>query len=128
MLYSTVKPAIGGTTGRLNIDAQVFEGAEMTGAVGKMTTLIVLLGPQAPGPVAPATVVPQADVNAYCARTVWQPGVDGTTGVAEKAPPFILYTVVNPDEDRSVTVGKIKEPLQLFADGASTGAEGNMTD
>ena len=40
----------------------------------------------------------------------------------------MLNTVVNPEEERSVTAGNIKEPLQLFAEGASTGAEGNITD
>ena len=40
----------------------------------------------------------------------------------------MLNKVVNPDADKSVTVGNINEPLQLFADGANMGAVGNMTD
>ena len=65
-----MKPATGGTAGKLNMDAHVFAGAEITGAVGKITILIVLLIPHVAGPVAPAAVEPHADVSAYWARTV----------------------------------------------------------
>ena len=63
MLYSTVKPATAGTVGKLKADAQVFAGAVSEGALGKITTLTVLLLPHTSVPAVPAAVVPQVEVN-----------------------------------------------------------------
>ena len=63
MLYSTVKPDTADTLGKLNADAHVFAGAVIVGAFGKITTLTVLLLPQAPVPAVPAAVAPQVKVN-----------------------------------------------------------------
>ena len=62
ILYSTVNPATGDTDGSVNADAQVLAGAVITGAVGKITTLTVLLFPHTPVPGVPAAVPPQAAV------------------------------------------------------------------
>jgi hypothetical protein len=63
MLYSTLKPATVLTVGKLNADAQVFAGAVIVGAFGKITTLTVLLFPHAPVPAVPARVVPQVELS-----------------------------------------------------------------
>jgi len=52
-----------GTTGKVNAEAHVFEGAVMTGAEGKITTLAVLLTVQGAGPADPAWVFPQAEAS-----------------------------------------------------------------
>ena len=70
MLYSILNPATVATVGNVNMDAQVFVVATITGAVGKITTLTVLLTPQDPLPVAPNGVPPQAAASTYCAVTV----------------------------------------------------------
>ncbi len=63
MLYSTVKPDTAATLGKLKADAQVFAGAVIDGAFGKITTLTVLLEPQSPSPGVPAGVAPQSAAN-----------------------------------------------------------------
>ena len=63
MLYSTLKPATVLTVGKLNAEAQVFAGAVIVGALGKITTLTVLLLPHAPVPAVPAAVAPHVEVN-----------------------------------------------------------------
>jgi hypothetical protein len=79
------------TLGNKNADAQVFVGAVITGAFGKMTTLTILLLPHEPVPAVPAGVFPQAEVSTYCAWTVWHPGVLGITGEDVNVPPSMLY-------------------------------------
>ena len=59
-LYSILKPTTAGTVGNTKADAQVFAGAVITGALGKITTLTVLLGPHSPLPAVPAKVAPQS--------------------------------------------------------------------
>ena len=63
MLYCTLKPLTAAILGKLKADAQVFVGASIDGAFGKITTLTVLLLPHAPVPGVPATVKPQVEVN-----------------------------------------------------------------
>ena len=63
MLYSTVKPDTAATLGKLKAEAQVFAGASIFGAAGKITTFTVLLLPHAPVPAVPAAVAPQVEVN-----------------------------------------------------------------
>ena len=63
MLYCTLKPLTAATLGKLKADAQVFVGAVIVGALGKITTLTVLLDPHAPVPAVPARVAPQVEVN-----------------------------------------------------------------
>jgi len=59
MLYSTLNPLTAVTVGSVKADAQVFAGALMLGALGKITTLTELLTPQEPVPAVPAAVAPQ---------------------------------------------------------------------
>ena len=56
MLYCTVKPATAATFGNTKADAQVFAGGSIVDALGKTTTLTVLLLPQSPVPGVPAGV------------------------------------------------------------------------
>jgi hypothetical protein len=63
MLYSTAKPLTALTVGSVKAEAQVFAGALITGAVGKITTFTVLLTPYEPVPAVPAAVAPQVEVN-----------------------------------------------------------------
>ena len=60
MLYCTVKPATALTVGKPKLAAQVFINGSNTGALGKITTLTVLLGPHSPLPAVPAKVAPQS--------------------------------------------------------------------
>ena len=62
-LYWMLKPATAGTVGKTKADAQVFAGAVIVGALGKITTLTVLLLPQSPVPAVPAKVGPQSAAN-----------------------------------------------------------------
>jgi hypothetical protein len=100
-------------------------GAVIPGAVGKITTLTSLLSPQVPVPAVPAVVVPQSAANTYLAFIVWQPGVDGTAGETEKAPPSMLYWTVNPETEG--TDGNVKAEAQVLAGAVITGAAGNIT-
>ena len=59
MLYSTVNPVTVATVGNVNADAHVLDGAVITGAVGKITTLTVLLDPHVDVPGVPNVVEPQ---------------------------------------------------------------------
>ena len=59
-LYWMLKPATAATLGNTKADAQVFAGAVITGALGKITTFTVLLGPHNPLPAVPANVAPQS--------------------------------------------------------------------
>ena len=70
ILYCTLKPATDGTFGKLNAALHVFAGAVIVGAVGKITTLTVLLGPHDPLPTVFAAVVPHAAVSTYRAVIV----------------------------------------------------------
>jgi hypothetical protein len=63
MLYSMVKPLTAVTLGSVKAEAQVFAGALITGAFGKITTFTVLLTPHEPVPAVPAVVAPQVAVN-----------------------------------------------------------------
>ena len=81
MLYSTLNPLTAVTLGSVKADAQVFAGALILGALGKITTFTKLLTPQEPVPPEPAAVEPQAAANTYRAVTLWQPGVVGSVGV-----------------------------------------------
>ena len=69
ILYCTVNPDTAGTVGKVKAVLHVLEGATIVGANGKITTLTVLLLPQAPVPVAPASVLPQVLVRMYLATT-----------------------------------------------------------
>ena len=70
MLYCTLNPATAVTVGKVNAVLQVLAGADITGAVGNITTLTVLLDAHEPVPAVPAVVLPQAAVNTYCACIV----------------------------------------------------------
>ena len=83
ILYSTVKPAIAVTVGKLNAALHAFVGAVMIGALGKITTLTILLDAHVPVPGVFAGVVPHADVSTNLATIVWQPAAVGIVGVAE---------------------------------------------
>ena len=67
ILYSTLKPATAVTVGKENAVAHVLTGAVITGAVGKITTLTILLVAHELVPEVPAAVVPHVAVNIYCA-------------------------------------------------------------
>jgi hypothetical protein len=60
MLYSTLNPETAVTEGSVNAEAHVGAGSVMTGALGNMTVLTVLLAPQRPEPGVPAVMVPQS--------------------------------------------------------------------
>lgn len=123
ILYSTLKPLIAATVGKFMLVLQVLAIVARVGAAGKITTETVLLSPQIPVPEEFAAVVPQVEVNTYLAFTVWQPGVVGIVGVAENAPPLILYWAVKPFATGNV--GNENAALQVFAGAVITGAEGN---
>ena len=55
-----VKFVTAATVGKVNAALHVLAGAVMVGAVGKITTLTVLLIVQPAGPVVPAAMLPQA--------------------------------------------------------------------
>ena len=63
MLYCTLNPATAVTVGKVNAALQVLAGAVITGAVGKITTLTVLLDPHEPVPDVPAAVPPHVAVK-----------------------------------------------------------------
>ena len=69
-LYFTSKLVTGVTLGRLNAALQVLTGATITGAVGNIVTLTVLLAPHAPGPAVLVVVLPQAADTKYSACIV----------------------------------------------------------
>jgi hypothetical protein len=54
---------------------QVFAKGVITGEGGKITTFTAMLSRQAPVPVVPAGVFPQAWDKTYRACTEWHPGV-----------------------------------------------------
>ena len=56
--------------GKANADAHVLVGAVITGAVGKITILTVLLAAHEPVPAVPVNVVPQSVCNTYRACMV----------------------------------------------------------
>jgi hypothetical protein len=73
--YSTVNPITGVTAGKVNIALQELAGCAKVGAVGKMTTLTVLLAAHAPDPGVPAKITfsgdsPQSAVKTYLEVTV----------------------------------------------------------
>ena len=70
MLYCTLNPATDVTGGSVRAALQVFVGAVITGAVGKITVLTILLTPHDPNPVAFAAVAPHAAVSTYSALIV----------------------------------------------------------
>jgi hypothetical protein len=70
MLYWMLNPPTVVTDGKLKADAHVLDGAMITGAVGKITTLTVLLTPHDPLPGVPANVPPQSVASTYLAVTV----------------------------------------------------------
>ena len=70
MLYSVLNPLTGVTEGKVNAASHVFVGAVITGAVGKITTLTLLLAPHVDVPAVPAAVLPQVAANTYLAVTV----------------------------------------------------------
>ena len=63
ILYSILNPLTAVTVGNVNADAHVLAGAVITGAVGKITTLTVLLAKQPAGAVVPTALLPQAAVK-----------------------------------------------------------------
>ena len=63
MLYSTLKPATALTVGSVKADAHVLAGALITGAVGKITALLVTEVAQAEEAL--AAVLPHAAVSTY---------------------------------------------------------------
>ena len=84
--------------------------------------------PHAPLPNEPARVAPQSAVSAYCALTLWQPGVVGIIGEGEKTPPSILHCKVNPVGGvDGTTLGKANAALQVLFGAVKTGAAGNIT-
>ena len=58
ILYCILNPGTEVTAGKVKAAAHVLPGVARTGAIGKITTLIVLLVAHKPGPVVPATVLP----------------------------------------------------------------------
>ena len=70
ILYSTAKPGTVGTVGNVNATAQVFAGAAITGAGGKIMAPTMLLTLHVPGPTEPAGVVPQLEASTYRAWTL----------------------------------------------------------
>ena len=70
MLYSILNPVTGVTVGNVNAALHVFEVAVITGAVGKITTLTLLLSPHDPVPAVPARVAPQSAAKTYLAVTL----------------------------------------------------------
>jgi len=94
------------------------------GAAGKITILTVLLTPHVAVPAVPAAVPPQIAEVTYLACTVWQPGVV-VVGDAEKAPPSILYSILNPLT--AVTVGKVNADAHVPAGAVIAGAVGKIT-
>jgi hypothetical protein len=92
-----------------------------------IVTFTELLFPHKPVPAVPAAVAPQADVSTYRASMEYVFGAVGMVGDAEKGPLLILYSTVNPDKDKSVTIGSVKATAHVFAGAAITGAEGNIT-
>ena len=67
MLYNVVNCATVATVGSIKAALQVFVGAVITGAVGKITVYTILLKPHDPGPVAFTGVFPHAAASTYCA-------------------------------------------------------------
>ena len=67
ILYSTLNPVTAVTVGKVNADAHVPAGAVIVGAVGKITTLTVLLTPQVEVPAVPAAVAPHIAAVTYLA-------------------------------------------------------------
>lgn len=65
-----VKFVTAATVGKVNAALHVLAGAVMVGAVGKITTLTVLLVAHAPVPAAPAAVPPQVAAKTYLAVIV----------------------------------------------------------
>jgi hypothetical protein len=65
MLYWMSNPLNDDTVGSEKATLHVLAGVASVGARGNITTLTVLLGPHELGPVAPADVLPQADVSTY---------------------------------------------------------------
>ena len=63
MLYSTVKPDTAATLGKLKAEAQVFAGAVIVGAGGKITALVLTGSHAAPSETASAAVLPQAAIS-----------------------------------------------------------------
>lgn len=70
ILYSTVNPAMAGTAGNVKGALQVLVGDVMIGAVGKITTLTVLLSAHAPKPGVLAAVAPHTALSTYLALTL----------------------------------------------------------
>jgi hypothetical protein len=121
-----VKPDTAVTVGNVKaVPPQVFAGAEMLGAAGKITTLTVLLAAQPAGAEVPAAFPPQAEVRTYRADTVWQPTDVGIVGEAAKVPPSMLYSTVNPDTE--ATVGNVNAEAQVLAGAVMVGAAGKIT-
>ena len=71
MLYCTLNPATDVTGGSVRAALQVFDGAVIAGAVGKITVLTILLTPHNEDEdVAFAAVAPHAAVSTYSAVIV----------------------------------------------------------
>jgi hypothetical protein len=70
MLYSMLNPATGATVGRVNAEAQVGAGSVITGAVGNITVVTILLPAHDPVPGVPAVIAPQLAERTYLACTV----------------------------------------------------------
>lgn len=59
-LNCMLNPGTEVTAGKVNAAAHVLPGGVSIGAVGNITTFIVLLIPHEPGPLVPTTVLPHA--------------------------------------------------------------------
>ena len=71
MLYNVVNPPTVVTAGSIKAALQVFDGAVIAGAVGKITVLTILLTPHNEDEdVAFAAVAPHAAVSTYSAVIV----------------------------------------------------------
>jgi hypothetical protein len=135
ILYSTLNPEMAGTAGRVNMDAHELAGSVITGALGNTTALIVASWQPAVELVEPAAVEPQADVNAYLAFMVQQPGVLFNNAFAAPSALYVLneppgactaYSAVKP-LTAVTAVMLANAALQVFASGVRLGVAGKIT-
>jgi len=132
-----LNPEIAGTAGKLNIEAQLFDGAVMTGPEGKTAALIVVSWHAGIALVALAGVVPHADVSLYLAFMIQHPGVFVSKVFVADNVPYALndppggctaYSAVNPKAFRLITAWiPAKGELQVLAMAVIAGAAGKIT-
>lgn len=134
MLYSTVKPVIAATAGKIKGVAQVFAGAVITGAGGNTMAVVVLSWQAVMELMVPAGLVPQRIADLYLALIVQQPGVLANSPfVAAKVPKALklppgactAYSAVNPETGVTAVIFA-SLVLQVLAGAVIAGAAGKM--